>query len=190
MLIYSHFKGNEKIKKVFFALANAHFPTQDALTQETGLSLFHVRDALNFLRGTGLVWGNGCHSLSEGGQRLIELLRDGDQPEPAEALCDNCLLEIGELLPTDGYAVLAQLSGLRAHTRHELILSTEITGVKLRELLLILEGAQLIQNGRGRVFRLSETGRRLEKLLRQRHTRASPGSAAGAVITWRGDRRE
>ena len=171
MLLYGSFKGDEKAKKVFFALAREDFPTHDTLIRESGLSLHHVRDALNFLRGTGLVWGNGCHGLSDGGHRLLELLRDADQqPEPSEALCDDCLLEISELLPTDGYTVLAQLSGRRVHSRHDLVMGTGITTAKLREVLLTLEGAQLIQSGRGRAFRLSETGQRLERLLRRQQT--------------------
>jgi len=168
MLIYRGFKGNKKAQKVFFALAQEDFPTHDTLIQETGLTLHHVRDALNFLRGAGLVWGDSCHGLSESGHRLLELLRDTDQPQPSEALCDDCLLEIGELLPADGYSVLAHLSSRRGRSRHDLLISTELTVARLRDALVTLEGACLIQSARGRSFRLSETGRRLERLLRRR----------------------
>jgi hypothetical protein len=166
MLIYRSFKNDENAKRVFFALAKEDFPTHDTLIQETGLTLHRVRDALNFLRGAGLVWGNNCHGLSEGGQRLFELLCNGDQPEPSEALCDDCLLEIGELLLPDGYAVLAHLSGRRVRSRHDLQIGTELTVSRLRDALMTLEGAQLIQSARGRSFRLSRTGRRLERLLK------------------------
>jgi hypothetical protein len=131
MLLYGGFKGDEKVRRVFFALQVDDFPTIEGLTKESGLSTHRVRDALSSLRGMGLVWGNGCAGLSDSGYRLMELLRDPDQPGPSESLCDDCLLHIG-----------------------------------LRDVLLTLQGAQLIQSGRGRVFRLSKTGRRLERLLR------------------------
>lgn len=174
MLLYKSFKGDENIQKVFFALAKEDFPTHDTLIQETGLTLHRVRDALNFLRGAGLVWGDNCHGLSEGGLRLLELLRDSDQPEPSEALCDDCLLEIGELLLADGYTVLAHLSGRRVLGRHDLLIGTELTVSRLRDALVTLEGAQLIRSARGRAFCLSETGHRLERLLQN----SGPGSHA------------
>jgi len=165
MLLYGSFKGDEKVRKVFFALQVDDFPTVEALMKESGLSTHRVRDALSSLRGMGLVWGNGCAGLSDSGHRLMELLRDGDQPEPSESLCDDCLLEIGQGLSGDEYAVLARLSDRTTHSRHDLIVSTEISTARLRDVLLTLQGAQLIQSGRGRVFRLSKTGRRLERLL-------------------------
>jgi len=176
MLLYKSFKDDEDIQKVFFALAREDFPTHDTLIQETGLTLHRVRDALNFLRGAGLVWGDNCHGLSEGGLRLLELLRDPSQPEPSEALCDDCLLEIGELLPADGYAVLACLSDRRVRSRHDLLISTELTVARLRDALVTLEGAQLIQSARGRSFRLSENGRRLERLLRSQAISRQPSA--------------
>jgi len=190
LYLYKQIKDNDMVKKVFFALKVDDFPTLETIEQESGLTDHQVRDALHFLRGAGLTWGNGCHGLSESGYRLLELLGDTEQPEPAETLCDDCLLEIGQGLPKETFTVLAQLADRMAHTRHDLILGTEITFGQIRSILRILEGAGLIQSGRGRVFRLSETGQRLEKLLRQRCARASSGSAARAVITWRGDRRE
>jgi hypothetical protein len=180
MLIYRSFKGNKRAKEVFFALAKEDFPTHDTLIHETGLTLHHVRDALNFLRGAGLVWGDSCHGLSESGHRLLELLRDTDQPEPSEALCDDCLLEIGELLPADGYSVLAHLSSRHVRSRHDLLIGTELTVARLRDALVTLEGACLIQSARGRSFRLSETGRRLERLLR-RWQRASQWDSIGSI---------
>jgi len=166
MLLYGSFKGDEKVRKVFFALQVDDFPTVEALMKESGLSTHRVRDALSSLRGMGLVWGNGCAGLSDSGHRLMELLRDGDQPEPPESLCDDCLLEIGQGLSGDEYAVLARLSDRTTHSRHDLIVSTEISTARLRDVLLTLQGAQLIQSARGRVFRLSKTGRRLERLLK------------------------
>jgi len=166
MFIYKMLKS--RVRKVFFALQIDDFPTLNALQEAARLDRHEVRGALNFLQGTGLVWGDGCHGLSDSGHRLLELLRDAEQPEPAEALCDDCLLEISEFLPADGYAVLSQLSNRPTHSRHDLIVSTAITEARLRDVLRILEGAQLIQGGRGRFFRLSETGQRLERLLRQR----------------------
>ncbi len=178
MLLYRSFRGAENIRKVFFALGGEEFPTHDTLMRETELTLHHVRDGLNFLRGAGLVWGDNCHGLSEGGWRLLELLRHAEQPEPSAALCDDCLLEIGTLLPADGYMVLAQLRGRGLCSRHELLIGTGLTVAKLREALVVLEGAQLIQGARGRVFRLSEAGQRLEWLL-QRQRVTGPGAPPG-----------
>lgn len=167
MFIYKMLKSR-RVRKVFFALQVDDFPTLNALQEASGLDRHEVRGALNLLQGAGLVWGDGCHGLSDSGHRLLELLRDADQPEPAETLCDDCLLEISEFLPADGYAVLSQLSDRPTHSRHDLIVSTAITEARLRDVLRILEGAQLIQGGRGRFFRLSQTGQRLERLLRRR----------------------
>ena len=166
MLLYAGFKASETARKVLFALQVDDFPTIETLMKESGLSRHGVRESLSGFRGAGLVWGNGCAGLSDSGHRLMELLRDPDQPEPSEALCDDCLLEISEHLPSDGYRVLAQLSDLTTHSRHDLVVSTEISAARLRDVLFVLQGAQLIQSGRGRVFRLSETGRRLERLLK------------------------
>jgi hypothetical protein len=166
MLLYEGFKGDEKVRSVFFALQVDDFPTIEGLTKESGLSTHRVRDALSSLRGMGLVWGNGCAGLSDSGYRLMELLRDPNQPGPSESLCDDCLLQIGQGLSGDEYAVLAQLSDRATHSRHDLVVSTEISVARLRDVLLTLQGAQLIQSGRGRVFRLSKTGWRLERLLR------------------------
>jgi hypothetical protein len=177
MFAYGTFKSKEEIRKVFFALQVDDFPTLNILQEGTELTRHEVRRALNFLQGASLVWGNGCYGLSDNGRRLLELLRVAGQPEPAEALCDDCLLEIGELLPADGYTVLAQLSSRPTHSRHDLIVSTAITSARLQDVLRILDGAQLIQSGRGRFFRLSETGRRLERLLRRRQ-RASQWDSA------------
>lgn len=164
--LYMDFKADETARAAFFALQIDDFPTLEALIEESGISRHGIREALNYLRGTGLVWGNGCAGLSDSGYRLIELLQDGDQPEPAEALCDDCLLEIGQDLSGDEYKVLAELSDRATHSRHDLVVSTAISVARLRDVLLVLQGAQLIQNGRGRVFRLSRTGWRLERLLR------------------------
>lgn len=190
MFIYKTLKSKQKVQKVFFALQVDDFPTLNVLQEATELARHEVRGALNFLQGTGLVWGNGCHGLSDGGRRLLELLRDADQPEPAEALCDDCLLEIGEFLPADGYTVLSQLSHRPTHSRHDLIMGTAITEARLRDVLQILEGARLIQGGRGRFFRLSETGQRLERLLRRRQralqwesTESSRGTVAGGPLS-------
>ena len=177
MFIYKMLKS--RVRKVFFALQADDFPTLNVLQEAARLDRHEVRRALNFLQGAGLVWGDGCHGLSDSGHRLLKLLRDADQPEPAEALCDDCLLEISEFLPADGYAVLSQLSNRPTHSRHDLIVSTAITEARLRDVLRILEGAQLIQGGRGRFFRLSETGQRLERLLR-RQRRALQWDSTGA----------
>jgi hypothetical protein len=166
MLLYTGFKANETARRVFFALQVDDFPTIEALMKEGGVARHGVREALSSFRGAGLVWGNGCAGLSDSGYRLMELLRDPDQPEPSESLCDNCLLEIGQGLSGDEYAVLARLSDRATHSRHDLVVSTEISTARLRDVLLTLQGAQLIQSGRGRVFRLSKTGRRLERLLK------------------------
>lgn len=166
MLLYTSFKANETARGVFFALSVDDFPTIRALMKESGVSRHGVREALSCFRGAGLVWGNGCAGLSDSGYRLMELLRDPDQPKPSEALCDDCLLEISELLPADGYRVLAQLSDRATHSRHDLMLATGIGVTRLRDVLLALQGARLIRSGRRRVFRLSETGRRLERLLK------------------------
>jgi hypothetical protein len=166
MLLYTGFKGDKTARRVFFALQVDDFPTIEALMKESGVSRHGVREALSCFRGAGLVWGNGCAGLSDSGYRLMELLRDPDQPGPSESLCDHCLLQIGQGLSGDEYAVLAQLSDRATHSRHDLVVSTEISVARLRDVLLTLQGAQLIQSGRGRVFRLSKTGRRLERLLR------------------------
>jgi len=166
MLLYTGFKANETAKRVFFALQVDDFPTIEALMKESGVSRHGVREALSRFRGTGLVWGNRCVGLSDSGYRLMELLRDPDQPEPSESLCNDCLLEIGRGLSGDEYTVLARLSDCATHSRHDLVVSTEISAARLRDVLLALQGARLIQSGRGRVFRLSETGRRLERLLK------------------------
>jgi hypothetical protein len=176
MLLYRGFKANETARRVFFALSVDDFPTIEILMRESGVSRHGVREALSFFRGAGLVWGNGCHGLSDDGQRLLKMLRDADQPEPSESLCDDCLLEIGQGLSGDEYAVLAQLSDRATHSRHDLIVSTEISVARLRDVLLTLQGAQLIQSGRGRVFRLSKTGRRLERLLRSRAISYQPSA--------------
>ncbi len=168
MLLYTGFKANEPARKIFFALQVDDFPTIEVMMKESKVSRHGVREALSGFRGAGLVWGNGCAGLSDSGYRLMELLRDPDQPEPSEAVCNDCLLEIGQGLAGDEYAVLARLSDRATHSRHDLIVSTEISAARLRDVLLALQGAQLIQSGRGRVFRLSETGRRLERLLRSR----------------------
>jgi hypothetical protein len=168
MLLCMDFKANETARRVFFALQVDDFPTIEVLMRESGVSRHGVREALSYFRGAGLVWGDGCHGLSDDGQRLLKLLRDPDQPEPSESLCDDCLLEIGQGLSGDEYAVLARLSDRATHSRHDLIVSTEISTARLRDVLLALQGAQLIQSGRGRVFRLSKTGRRLERLLKSR----------------------
>lgn len=164
--LYMDFKADETVRKVFFALQIDDFPILEALMEESGFSRHRIREALSYLRGAGLLWGKGCAGLSDSGYRLIELLRDGDQPEPSEALCDDCLLEIGQRLSNDEYAVLAELSALVTYSRHDLMVSTGISVARLRDVLLMLQGAQLIQNGQGRVFWLSKTGRRLERLLR------------------------
>lgn len=174
ILLYGNFKADETARRVFFALQVDDFPTIEALMKESGVSRHGVREALSSFRGAGLVWGNGCAGLSDNGYRLMELLRKPNQPEPSTALCDDCLLEISELLPSDGYRVLAQLSDRATHSRHDLIVSTEISVTRLRDVLLALQGAQLIQSGRGRVFRLSEAGQRLERLLQN----SGPGSQA------------
>ncbi len=174
MLLYARLKAKEVTRQVFFALKVDDFPTIAALMRESGASRHSVREALSRLRGAGLVWGNGCAGLSDSGRRLLELLRDADQPAPAETLCDNCLLEIGRGLSGHEYAVLARLSDRATHSRHDLMVSTDISAARLRDVLLTLEGAQLIQSGRGRVFRLSATGRRLERLLRRRQRVAGP----------------
>jgi hypothetical protein len=166
MLLYTGFKADETARRVFFALQVDDFPTIEALIKESGVSRHGVREALSGFRGAGLVWGNGCAGLSDSGYRLMELLRDPDQPEPSETLCDDCLLEIGQGLSSDEYAVLARLSDRTTYSRHDLVVSTEISVARLRDVLLALQGAQLIQSGRGRAFRLSETGRRLERLLK------------------------
>jgi len=176
MLLYTDFKTNETARRVFFALQVDDFPTIEALTKESGVSRHGVREALSCFRGAGLVWGNGCAGLSDSGYRLMELLRDPNQPEPAEALCDDCLLEIERGLSSDEYAVLAQLSDRATHSRHDLIVSTEISATRLRDVLFALQGARLIRSGRGRVFRLSETGRRLERLLRSRAISYQPSA--------------
>lgn len=163
--LYMDFKADEAARKAFFALQVDDFPTIEALMEESGMTRHEVREALSYLRGTGLVWGNGCAGLSDSGYRLMELLRNGDQPEPAEALCDTCLLEIGRDLSSDEYAVLARLSDRVTHDRLDLMIAAEISVARLRDVLLTLQGAQLVQNGRGRVFRLSKAGRRLERLL-------------------------
>ena len=149
MLLYTGFKANETARKVFFALQVDDFPTIEALIKESGVSRHGVREALSGFRGAGLVWGNGCAGLSDSGYRLMELLRDPDQPEPSETLCDDCLLEIGQGLSGDEYAVLARLSDRATHSRHDLVASTEISVARLRDVLLALQGAQLIQSGRG-----------------------------------------
>jgi hypothetical protein len=179
MLLYTSFKANETARKVFFALQVDDFPTIEVLMKESGVSRHGVREALSCFRGAGLVWGNGCAGLSDDGYRLMELLCDPDQPEPSEVLCDDCLLEVGQGLSSDEYAVLAQLSDRATHSRHALIVSTEISVARLRDVLLTLKGARLIQSARGRSFRLSETGRRLERLLRRRQG-TSQWDAAGA----------
>jgi hypothetical protein len=166
MLLYTGFKANGTARRIFFALQVDDFPTIEALMKESAVSRHGVREALSCFRGAGLVWGNGCAGLSDSGYRLMELLRDPDQPEPSEALCDDCLLEIGQGLSSDKYTVLARLSDRATHSRHDLIVSTEISVARLRDVLLTLEGARLIQNARGRSFRLSKTGRRLERLLK------------------------
>jgi hypothetical protein len=166
MLLYTGFKADETARRVFFALQVDDFPTIEALIKESGVSRHGVREALSGFRGAGLVWGNGCAGLSDSGYRLMELLRDPDQPEASETLCDDCLLEIGQGLSSDEYAVLARLSDRTTYSRHDLVVSTEISVARLRDVLLALQGAQLIQSGRGRAFRLSETGRRLERLLK------------------------
>jgi hypothetical protein len=166
MLLYQRLKATITARDVLFALTIDDFPTIEAIGQESGLTSHQVRDALNLLRGTGLVWGDGCHGLSESGYRLLELLRSEGQPEPAETLCDACLLEIGQELHRDAFAVLAQLADRITHGRHDLMLSTELTTGQMRVALRALEGAGLIKSARGRSFRLSETGRRLERLLK------------------------
>jgi hypothetical protein len=177
MLLYTGFKANETARRVFFALGVDDFPTIEALMKESGISRHGVREALSGFRGAGLVWGNGCAGLSDSGYRLMELLRDPDQPEPSESLCDDCLLEIEGGLSGDEYAVLARLSDRNTHSRHDLIVSTEISAARLRDVLLALQGAQLIQSGRGRVFRLSKTGRRLERLLKSQISNLHPRSS-------------
>ena len=168
MLLYTGFKANETARRVFFALQIDDFPTIEALMKETRVSRHGVREALGCFRGAGLVWGNGCAGLSDSGYRLMELLRDPNQPvggvSDAE-LCDDCLLEIGQGLSGDEYAVLAQLSDRATHSRHDLMMATRIGLTRLRDVLLALQGARLIQSGRGRVFHLSKTGHRLERLL-------------------------
>jgi hypothetical protein len=166
MLLYTDFRASETVRRVLFALQVDDFPTIEALMKESGVSRHGVREALCGFRGAGLVWGNGCAGLSDSGYWLMGLLCNPDQPEPSETLCDDCLLEIGQGLSGDEYAVLARLSDRATHSRHDLIVSTEISAARLRDVLLALQGAQLIQSGRGRVFRLSKTGRRLERLLK------------------------
>lgn len=168
MRLYRGFRADETAKKVFFALQADDFPTLEVLMRVSGVSRHGVREALSFFRGAGLVWGEGCAGLSEGGRRLLELLRDGEQPEPSAALCDDCLLEIGQGLSGDEYRVLARLSDRAVHSRHDLLIGTGLTLARLRDVLRALEGAGLIQSGRGRVFRLAEAGRRLERLLRRK----------------------
>ena len=170
MLLYTGFKANKTARRVFFALQIDDFPTIEALMKESGVSRHGVREALSRFRGAGLVWGNGCAGPSDSGYRLMELLRDPVGGVSDAELCDHCLLEISELLPADGYRVLAQLSDHLAHSRHDLMMATGIGVTRLRDVLLALQGAQLIQSGRGRVFRLSKTGRRLERLLKSQNS--------------------
>ena len=170
MLLYAGFKANKTARRVFFALQIDDFPTIEALMKESGVSRHGVREALSCFRGAGLIWGNGCAGPSDSGYRLMELLRDPVRGVSDAELCDDCLLEISELLPADGYRVLAQLSDHLAHSRHDLMMATGIGVTRLRDVLLALQGAQLIQSGRGRVFRLSKTGRRLERLLKSQNS--------------------
>ena len=91
MFIYKTLKSKQKVQKVFFALQVDDFPTLNVLQEATELARHEVRGALNFLQGTGLVWGNGCHGLSDGGRRLLELLRDADsQSRPRHCATTVC----------------------------------------------------------------------------------------------------
>jgi hypothetical protein len=183
MLLYAGFKANETARKIFFTLQVGDFPTIETLMKESEVSRHGVREALSCFRGAGLVWGNGCAGLSDSGYRLMKLLRDPDQPDPSETLCDDCLLEIGQGLSGDEYAVLARLSDRAMHSRHDLVVSTEISAARLRDVLLALQGARLIQSGRGRAFRLSKTGRRLERLLRSRTISYQPSAISHQLPT-------
>jgi len=177
MLLYTGFKANETARRVFFALQVDDFPTIEALMKESGVSRHGVREALSCFRGAGLVWGDGCHGLSDDGQRLLQLLCDPVGGVSEADLCEDCLLEIGQGLSGDEYAVLARLSDRATHSRHDLMMATGIGVTRLRDVLLALQGAQLIQSGRGRVFRLSKTGRRLERLLKSQISNLHPQKA-------------
>lgn len=167
MLLYRRVKVDDKARKVFFALRLDQFSTLARLAEECSLSEHCVRDGLAALRGTGLVWSAGAPGLSASGWRLLEVLADADQ-QPArvvDALCDACLLKIGRQLPREAYDVLARLADGMVHSRHDLVLATELSAAQLRPILLLLEASGLIQSNSSRVFRLSVVGRRFEKLL-------------------------
>lgn len=169
-LLYLEREITRKARKLLYAYGNIQGePSIKILVARSGLSQYHVREALMTLRGAGLVWGDYFYSLSPSGQRLIELLATADRPEPAEALCDNCLMEIADLLPNEAYDVLALLTR-HYQTTQQFVSSLGVSSYKLREIAFLLKGAQLVKVNRGRIYRLTTTGRRLGSMLQYQAT--------------------
>ena len=165
-LLYLERGLNKRVRELFHAYRNIgqEDPSIKALVAHSALSQYHVREGLMTLRGAGLVWGDYYYTLSPNGARLVKLLATADRPEPAEALCDECLLEIAGLLPGDAYDILAQLTHTY-RTTQQLVTVLGISKYKLREYSFMLQGARLVHVGRGRNYQLTGTGRRLGLLL-------------------------
>ena len=170
---------NDETRKVLYGYRNADNPTHEALAARTGLSQYHLREAMMHLRGTGLIWGRHFYSISSNGRRLIKLLATADQPEPSERLCDDCLLEIANMLPNkrDAYSILDQLMLHHYRTTPDLTAALGISIYKLREISFMLEAVQLIGCDRGHVYYLRQTGRRLAQLLEKGQVSHQPALA-------------
>jgi len=166
-LLYLERGLDKKTRTLLYAYRDKEEPSIRALVAHSGLSQYHVREALMTLRGAGLVWGDYFYTLSPNGQRLIELLSTADRPEPSESLCNDCLREIAELLPNDVYPILAELTRKHYRTTQQLVAALNVSSYKLREYAFLLRGAGLIRVDRNRIYRLTGTGRYLGLMLQQ-----------------------
>jgi len=159
---------DDTTRRVLYAVANMEAPILADLQKRTGLSRHQVRSAILWLRGVGLVWGRRGYAVSEDGKRLVELLATPDR-EAAERVCDECLLQIGDILPREAYRVLGVLSRTaRGLGVDDLIRETRLSRSQVQDALAMLRASRLVQDVRGRAFRLSADGRRLELLLSAR----------------------
>jgi len=156
----------DKTRQILHRLHNSEI-TVNHLAQETGQSAHEIRKRLLYLKGATLVWGDwSAYSISPAGERMIELLTK-PTGSPAKNLCDTCLLQIGETLPPRESDILGVFS-TRPLTRLQIVVATGLSDHKVREGLILLRGARLVEaRSGGRAFYLTAEGRRLEHLWRQ-----------------------
>jgi len=159
---------SEEVRRVLYRLNTLKETTIRDLARDMDQSVYETRKALVYLKGATLSWGDwSAYSVSPAGEKFIELQVQAEKPEViADMLCDTCLLEIGEALSEREADILGCFSS-RPITRHQLVVDTGLSLHKVREGLMLLQGARLVGVRSSRVFHLSPEGQRLDYLLRK-----------------------